>query len=215
LIIMTDNVRRRPGHTKQFLERLRDLFGALPSESEKREAEAQFSSLIEFLTQLRQNLREVPEQESTGSMLDVVRRLEDLFTRAESDPNLAAVLGLRRATKKKQPKMPSSPQEVAAAESAIGQLQALPIDDVRSKLQSERVYTLTALRAIAAGLRIRSAAKLSRDSLVHQITMKLANVRGYEHLRHRGEASVSRTEIDEASPASESVGLPPPKNAAS
>ena len=68
---MTDNVRRRPGHTKQFLERLRDLFGALPSESEKREAEAQFSSLIEFLTQLRQNLRELLEAKLKGEEISV------------------------------------------------------------------------------------------------------------------------------------------------
>lgn len=209
---MTETGQRRPGHTKQFLERLRDLLGALPSETEKREAEAQFSSLIAFLTELKQNLHELPDRESAVGMREVVQRLEELFARAESDPNLAAVLGLRRATKKRPAPLPSTPQEIATAESAIVQLQALPVDDARSRLQNESVYPLTVLRTIAAGLRIRSAAKLSRESLVHQIAMKLANLRGYEHLRHRGEESASRTEIDEPPAASESAGLPPPKN---
>jgi glycine/D-amino acid oxidase-like deaminating enzyme len=211
---MNETVRRRPGHTKQFLERLRDLLGALPSETEKREAEAQFSSLIAFLTELKQNLHELPDQESTVGMREVVQQLEDLFSRAEADPNLAAVLGLRRATRKKPAHVPSTPQEVAAAESTIAQLQALPVDDVRSRLQSENVYPLTALRAVAAGLRIRSAAKLSRESLVHQIAMKVANLRGYDHLRHRGEESAGGAETDESSEASQSeVGLPPQRPA--
>lgn len=211
---MTDNARRRPGQTKQLLERLKELLLALPSESEKREAEAQFSSLIQFLKDLQDNLRELPDRESTGDIREGVQRLEDLFSRAEADPNLAAVLGLRRATKKKQGPLPATPQELTVARGAIDHLQALPLDESRTKLQNENLYPLTVLRAIASSLRIRSGSKLSRESLVHQIAMKLANLRGYEHLRNRGEESVGRGDGD-ASEASQSEPHLPPSNPAS
>jgi hypothetical protein len=212
---MTDNVRRRPGQTKQLLERLKELLLALPSESEKREAEAQFTSLIQFLKDLQDNLRELPDRESTGEIREGVQRLEDFFSRAEADPNLAAVLGLRRATKKKQGPLPATPQELTVARGAIDRLQALPLDESRSKLQNESLYPLTVLRAIAASLRIRSGPKLSRESLVHQIAMKLANLRGYEHLRNRGEESLGRGGTEESTEAPESQSDLPPTNSPS
>src|SRR5574341_1244723 len=101
---MTENPRRRATKTKMFLERLRELLGALPSQSEKSEAASQFDALIAFLSELQQNLKRLPDLESTTDLRETIRRLEDAFARAESDPQLSAILGLRPAAKRTAPR---------------------------------------------------------------------------------------------------------------
>jgi hypothetical protein len=70
---------------------------------------------------------------------------------------------------------------------AIDALSMMPVDDARTELAGDR-YSIAAIRRIAAVLGIRGASRLTREALVHQIAMKLANYRGYQRLGGEAEA---------------------------
>jgi hypothetical protein len=175
---------KRPDYfkTKNFVASLRDMLSVLPTESEKQETEASFIALIEFLTRLQRNLSALPSAEDMSGVSQAIQKLEELFVKAETNPTLAGIVGLRRLSGVRRSKPMITEEERAEAKAVLADLEALPIDEIRSKLQSE-TFSVSKLRAIASVMSIKSTKGISRDALTHQITMKIANYRGYQLLR--------------------------------
>jgi len=173
--------------TKAFLKGLRDALGALPKESERKEIKAILDTLIEFLTSLRENFDTLPSVKDTNKASQAIQKLEELFVQAETDPILASLVGLRRFSPPKRKKPIVTEEEITKAKGVLVELKKLPVDEIRAKLQEQNFYSLSQLRAIASAMNIKPIEKLSRNSLVHQISTKIANYRGYRSLR--GEAT--------------------------
>lgn len=183
---------------KAFLAGLRDLVSTLPSESEKQEVRSTFSELIAFLTSLRQTFDTIPSAEEMDETSKAIQKLDELFIKAENNPVVAKALGMPSKPKARKPKSSIAEEDIAKAKNMIASLESLSIDEIRGQLQSEK-YSLSELRAMAPAVGIRSSSKLSREALAHQITMKIANYRGYRHLS-------GQTETEEvADKATESV----------
>ncbi|TET39850.1 MAG: hypothetical protein E3J66_07605 [Dehalococcoidia bacterium] len=167
--------------TKTFIAGLRDIVSAVPTESDKQEIQRSFSVVIEFLTSLQKNFDALPSTEDMNKVSQAIQKLDRLFVKAEADPVLASTLGLRRPTPTRRSKLTITEDETAKAKATLAKLESLTIDEIRSQLQS-KTYSMSELRAIASVMGIRSTKGINRDTLVHQITMKIANYRGYQRL---------------------------------
>ena len=61
----------------------------------------------------------------------------------------------------------------------LSELESMSIDEIRSKLQ---LYSTSYLRALASIMIIGSLRGQSKENLIHIISMKIANLRGYKSL---------------------------------
>ena len=174
---------KRPGYfdKKAFLTCLRDILSALPTESEKQEIQANFAVLTEFLTTLKTKIDMLPSTEDMNGVSRVIQNLEELFVKAETNPILAGIVGMSCPSPARERKPATTEEEIAKAKAELATLESLPIDTMRVRLQ-DRNYSMSELYAIAAELGIRSTKRLNRETLAHQITMKIANYRGYQRL---------------------------------
>jgi hypothetical protein len=93
---MAKRSRSGQASTKAFITRLRETMGALPTEAEKRETEANLTALIGFLTEMQQKFQSLPSIDDMSEVRRAVEALQGLFERAEGDPVLAVALGLRK-----------------------------------------------------------------------------------------------------------------------
>ncbi len=91
----------------------------------------------------------------------------------------------------------SSAGELGKARVTLQELEALPVDEIRRRLEGGST-PLTELRAVASLLGIRPVKKLSRDALSHQIAMKIANYRGYQQLRIGTDADAAHLQTTRA-----------------
>ena len=171
--------KRRRQKFESFLTHLRHILESLPSDSEKREAEEALTRLIEFLTDVKARLKVLPSEEEVSTLQTAVRTLEETFAKAEGDPVLAGVLGVKRVGVKRRK---SDGLVLEEAKRAVEALESLPVEEIRSKLGSD-LYPLKTLRAIASVLGLKPMKGVGREALVHQVAMRIANVRGYERLR--------------------------------
>ena len=179
---MSKPSKQRRSRLEVFLKHLNAILDALPSDSEKHEVEAALLKLIGFMNDLKARLELVPSAEEVSGLRVAAQRLEQALAAAETDPVLAGVFGLARPQTRRRDSRASSEATSAAGKSALEALQALSIDEIRSQLQSDS-YPLTTLRAVASVLGVRPTKGLSREDLAHQVTMRIANTRGYERLR--------------------------------
>lgn len=163
---------------------------ALPSSREKQELRQSIDDLIRFLTDLRDSLDLIPTLDDASKADRAVEALAGLFEKAESSPALAAALGISSRRESARPR--SRPPEGAPATERVdpsrvdGLLQRLrqqPVESIRRELEDPERHSTGILRAVAAQLGIKGAAKLSRETMAHQISMKIANYRGYQRLR--------------------------------
>jgi len=178
--------KQRRDKLQAFLLNVDRILDCLPSESDKQETESGFLKLIEFLTDLKTRFELIPSAEEVSELRTAIQRVEQSISRAENDPVLAAALGLGlpkpRSSRTRVPR--ESPS--AAAKALLESLESLPVEELQLKLQAN-THTLTLLRAVGSTLGIGPTKALGRDALAHQIAMRIANSRGYQHLR--GESS--------------------------
>ena len=179
---MSNPSRKQSFKIRTFLTGLRQTLGALPTESEKEEIQASCTALIEFLSGLQKEVNSIPSAETMDGVRQTVRRLEDLLMKAETNPVLAAAIGLRRPLSARRSTPTMTEDEKIKAKTALTNLELLPIDEIRLKLADEGSYSVRELRAIASAIGIRSTKSLDRIGLVHRITTKIANYRGYQSL---------------------------------
>lgn len=167
---------------KSFLSRLREIVEALPTESEKQEAQKNLATLSQFLMDLKRNFESFPTIEDINNVKVIIQKLEELLTKAKDNPAIAHILGLTPMSIKRRKKITLSEEELTKARTTLTELEALPVDEIRLRLQDES-FTVSNLRAIANVIGIKSIEKLNREALMHQITTRIANYRGYQQLK--------------------------------
>lgn len=166
---------------KTLMIRLRAVFDGLPTESEKQEMKETTAALIGFLSALRDTIDGLPSGDDVHSAKQALGRLESLLASIEANPVFATALGLRPRAPLRQRTAATGAGDSARAKALLAQLEALPIDEIRAKLQDESL-SLEALRLVAAEVGIRQTKRVSREDLSHQVAMKIANYRGYQQL---------------------------------
>lgn len=171
---------------KKFLSRLQAVVEALPTEAEKAEAKERIQALSDFIKMLQSALDSMPSVESVSRVNEAITGLQELFAKAEANPVLAGLVPAPRKRRPSKDTRPITEQDLAAARSDIEALNRMSVDEIRANLLDEDRYSLLRLRRMAAYLGIGATEKLSRESLAHQITMKIANYRGYRALSGNG-----------------------------
>lgn len=61
------------------------------------------------------------------------------------------------------------------------------MESIRRELEDPERHSTATLRVVAGQLGIRGTAKLSRETMAHQFSMKIANFRGYQRMSGEGE----------------------------
>jgi hypothetical protein len=174
--------KQRRSRFESFLSHLRGILDSLPSDAEKQEIDAALLKLIGFLSDVKARLELVPSAEEVSGLRVAAQRLEQALMSAESDPVLAGVFGLARPPARRRQSRAGGEEISEAGKAALEALQALSIDEIRSKLQSDS-YPMATLRSVASAVGLRPTKGLGREALAHQVAMRIANARGYERLR--------------------------------
>jgi hypothetical protein len=177
--------RSEKGYTglKNFLDNLRDLTEALPSQVEKETARAQFQEIVEFIVQMENAVNSLPSREEAEGVRHAIQHLDDLRLRAKTNVALAAALGIAIPKMSRATQRPVTPEERNSAESLLRDLRALSIDEMRRRLESEDGVTSRELQEVAKLVGVKASRRLEREALVHQIVTKISNFRGYQELR--------------------------------
>lgn len=164
---------------KSTISQLRELVAGLPTNAEKEELAALLDTIIKFLTDLRANVSLLPTSEQLADVDTALSRLDELLLKAGASRILAPSVGVRpRPT----PPSNATSADLEIAKKKLEELRSLPVDDIRSKLASEDLYSLSELRAIAVVANVRRTDRMPRDAIAHQVAMRIANSRGYEGL---------------------------------
>lgn len=172
---------------KEFLGRLQSTVQGLPTDAEKTQAKEGIAALTEFLGTLESTIDSLPSADEVGRITEALKSLESLFTKAEANPVLAGLVPPARAAARRKTSPTTPAREKNGARADLDQLSDLPAEEIRARLLDENGYSLSRLRAMAELLKINGPDKLGRESLAHQVTMKIANYRGYQRLS--GQAS--------------------------
>lgn len=175
---------KRPDYfqTKTFLGNLKKIVTTLPTESEKLEIQKNLNELTEFLHSMQKVFEILPSIDDMSKVEKSIRSLEELLNDVKTNPTLANIFGLHRPSSSKRKKFIITDEEIAKAKEILTQLESISANDIRSRLQDDNLYSVSNLRAIASVMGIKSTEKLNRETLAHQITMKIANYRGYQQL---------------------------------
>ncbi len=160
---------------------LQTALGSLPSDQEKLQLLESLDRLRVFIDELRESVVKLPVAETQADTKAALEQLEQVYLKATSSPWLAATIGI--APRKKSGTRPLSGDEKQAGQRLAQKLAELPTDQVEANLLDESQYPSRSLHAVAQAFGIRSTKGFSRESLAHQIAMKVANARGYRALR--------------------------------
>jgi hypothetical protein len=170
-----------------FTKGLRALLDSLPSESERRQIDAQLQTLIDFLTDLRHRLSNIPSREDAAASRAAVDQLDALFAQAKSNPFLATALGVKVTASRRKP-APVSSDDISRARSTLARLQTLTLHEIRATLNP---MARIELQAVASALGIRGTQRATHESLVQQVATKITNTRGYRSLRDGADEQVT------------------------
>lgn len=157
---------------------------ALPTAADKEGLRSSLNELISFLSEVRDALDLVPAIEDAKKAEQALATLREHVGKAERNPFLAAALGLHGAsTGPARTKRVGRPGPAGGVQGLLARLRKLPVDGIRAELEDPERHPVALLAALAAELGVHGGEKLGRVALSHQVTMKIANYRGYEQLR--------------------------------
>lgn len=162
---------------------LQTALESLPTEQEKQQLVDSLEQLRSFIDELGKSVASIPTAETMADARTALERLERVYVKANTSPWLAATIGGRPGSKRRSDTRPLSDDEKQEGQRLAQELSELPTDQVEAKLLDENQYPGRYLRAVAQVFGIRSTKGFSRESLAHQIAMKVANARGYRALR--------------------------------
>jgi hypothetical protein len=166
---------------KSFMVNLEKLVRGLPTDNEKNEIQNNLKKLIDFFNFLYEAIDMLPSSKDTNKIDQVIKNINNIINEIEVNPAFAVLFGLRGQSLVTKRRQGLKEEEIAKGKIALKNLESLSIDAIRSKLQSEE-YSISEIRAIGYELGIKSNKGLNREALAHQITMKIANYRGYKKL---------------------------------
>src|ERR1700730_10264663 len=178
-------LRRKSGFldVRRFAKGLCDLTNALPTNEEKAILRKQFDEIMTFLDQTRNALDSLPSGEDMESVRRTARVLEELSSKGDANPFVAAATG-RRISRAPLPKpMPLTEQENEGAQALLKELNSLSADEMSMRLQSEERTSTRELNAAARILGIKTTRRTTREALVQQVVTKVSNFRGYQELQ--------------------------------
>jgi hypothetical protein len=164
---------------EKFTERLMEIFDSLPNEIDRQETVSRLEALIEFLNTLKNRIAGIPTQRDASAVRSALIELRAFFAEAKSNPSFAPIIGAKPVSQRSTPAA-ITPEEIDRANSMISRYQSLPTDELRVALQAEN---LRGLKAVANAIGVRTATRVTRDALIHQIATKITNTRGYRSLR--------------------------------
>jgi hypothetical protein len=170
---------------RKFATSLRDLTDGLPTEEEKTALSRQFEEVVAFLSQTRNALESLPTKEETDGVRKTILAFEELATKVNDNPILAAALGQPQPRASRRKTALLSELETAKAQALVKELESLSIDEMSIRLQDAGIVSTRELNAAAAVLGIKTTRKTTRDSLVHQVVTRISNFRGYQELQGR------------------------------
>ncbi len=162
---------------------LREFADSLPTESEKQELQRTITVIVDFLAGIQRLVAATPSKENTVTMQNALHSLDQFAEQAKSNPAIALLLGVPQPRRSKPKPATYAIEETTEAQQLLMEIQSLPVDEMRSRLQDEAAVTLRLLQALATQLGIRSVQRMGRDVLAHQIASKISNYRGYQGLR--------------------------------
>jgi hypothetical protein len=164
----------------EFLKNLQALIASLPSEEEKQQLQHMFESLQAFVTEVRNWVASLPTKEENNATVQALNQLPELLSRAEANPAMAAMLGLRKAApaRRRASTVRSDPERI---KTLLTEMEGLSTEDVRKRL-IDKTFPLGELRGLASELGVASAGKLSRENLAQQVAPKVVNYRSYWRL---------------------------------
>lgn len=164
---------------QQFVATLQAMLETLPSEAEVTEIDRQLQQLISFLQQVREKVNSLPTQQDANATRGALARIDELLADAQRSPALLAALGMRPAPSRSR-NIQHSPEDVERAKARLAQFEMLPIDQLRVRLSALQPGEL---QELGSAIGIRRNARISHETLVHQVATKITNTRGYRSLR--------------------------------
>ncbi|HOD27572.1 MAG TPA: hypothetical protein PKH03_00040 [Syntrophales bacterium] len=170
----------RIGSARRFLQVFSELVDFLPSVEEKRDMQESLKALISYLQNAQRDLEQLPTRDDMDQLSVALKRVEMLLGRAEDNPLISRAFGIEQKRSRKVKQV--SPQASERTKYILSELERLTIDQMRDALSRDPKYTTNDLREIAVILGVRANSRVSRETLANQVTVRIANKRGYESL---------------------------------
>ena len=169
-----------------FLSKLSQLVDALPSQETKSRLDRELGVLIAFLNDFRTRLRSFPTGEDTEGVTSTIEAMKDLVRVVEADPTMSHFLGFssEKKTLRKSSRRALTMQDREEAKAMATKLQTLPSEDIDRILADKKTYTIPMLKQLGGELGLNFPSKSTRLSIIEKISKKIANLRGYDYLRH-------------------------------
>ena len=177
---------------ESFLSRLSELVDVLPSQETKSQIDQELDVLIKFLEDFRTRLNSLPTVEDTEDIPSTIETIKDYVRVAESDPVMSRVLGFRldKGMSRRPSQNSLTEQDRIEAKAIAQELKRLSHEKVEDKLADTKKYTVAMLRQIAGELGLKIPSKSTRSSIIETIIKEMENLRGYNLLRHGGDANI-------------------------
>lgn len=164
---------------KRWTAVVRTLTQSLPSPEEKAALLAAVDDILSFFAELRQRLEALPTVEETPELQQKMEALTFLFQEIERLPALSRAVQARRVPLGKASGTEGRTSDSESSESILAKLNS---GDESGRIALQQCSGQQ-LRTIASQLGLPTSKHTDREALIRQISMRVANHRGYELLR--------------------------------
>lgn len=171
-------IKKRHSWPRGLFEGIGQIIEKIPSDEEKRSIINSIEDLIKFLQDLQQRVAKMSSDIEREEVLKATRSLCSFLEKAYLDPTMLSILGL--SLPKRRQKRETGVMEGDSLQTAIREIEATPIPELRTKLGG---YSKSQLIAIGRGLSITVTERMSQVDIVNKIVKSLENMRGYDMLR--------------------------------
>lgn len=183
---MTDPKKNTAKRIEIFLNKMTELVESLPTQEMKDNTNRELDTLINFLLDFQDRLKNVPTMEETKEIILTIEKLITIIKVADSDPFLSRTLGLSVQKSSRTSKRQSlSEEEQATVKQLVQNIREISPNELEKKLEDKKIYKLIVLKKIANELSIKVDSKMTRASIIEKISKKISNIRGYDYLRNR------------------------------
>ena len=181
---MVDTNKMSSKKIEVFLSKLSDLVESLPTREASDKTDKELNTLINFLSEFRERMKNIPTIEEAKDISSTIERLITLVKLADSDPFLSRSLGLSSAKIDGQSKHQSlTDVERSKAKEIADQIRQLSPQELDKEFADKSRYKVIFLKQIASEMGIRIDSRATRASIIRKMSKKLSNIQGYEYLR--------------------------------